>query len=212
LSAGGFTTNSTWPVTVAACTLCAVKPRSVLQPVTARAAFFGMILALLMPQPASARDGHHEGKNRAFSGCVRGITRYGAYVELNARMSVNWKSSQRAIVDFAYNESTVNECGPSGYQTPGGQLRFHTRLEFIGDQIENCWAGCNINPHHTHAVYEFSDGPHDNTDGRGSLKYAGGEVNTGRTGHIYSVKFITRTTLSKGPDSATAQTTVDLHY
>jgi len=178
----------------------------------------GIAVALLAAQPAMAGNGHHEGNSRAFSGCIRGLTVHGAHVELDARTSVNWTSASHAHVDFAYNESTVNECGQSGYQTGGGQLTFHTRLEFVGDQIESCSAGfpsgvsCTIDPHHNQAVYEVSYGPVDNTDGRGSLKVGGIDVNTGKTGHVYSVKFTTGTTLTHGPDSTTAQTTVDLHY
>jgi hypothetical protein len=172
-----------------------------------------LAVTLVGPQPAWARNGVHEGTSRGYSGCVRTISsRYGAYVEVTARMSVNWKSASRATVHFANNESVVEDCGPSGRQTGGGQLSFHTRIEFIGDQIESCWAGCTIDPHHNQATYEYSHGPVDNTDGKGALRVAGIEVNTGNTGHIYSVKFITRTTLSKDGESATGQTIVDLHY
>jgi hypothetical protein len=183
-----------------------------------RTALAVLVLILAAPQPASADSRRKEGKNRAFGSCVRGVSPYGAYVELNARMNVNWKSASQALVDFAFNESVVADCGPSGNPVRGGQLKFHTRLEFIGDQLEKCSAGfpggvsCEMNPDHTQAVYEFSHGPVDNNDGRGAFKVGGAEVNTGKTGHVYSVKFITSTTLSEGANAATAQTTVDLHY
>lgn len=183
-----------------------------------RAAFAVLMVVLVVAQPASADSRRKEGKSRAFGSCVRGISPHGAYVELNARMNVNWKSASRALVDLAFNESTVADCGPSGNPVRGGQLAFHTRLEFTGDQLESCSAGfpsgvsCQMNPDHTQAVYEFSHGPVDNNEGRGAFKVTGAEVNTGKTGHVYSVKFITSTTLSEGANSATAQTTVDLRY
>jgi hypothetical protein len=175
-------------------------------------------MALLTAEAAWGATRRREGNSRAFSGCISETNHYGAYVQLTAAMSVKWSSASQAHVDWATNDSAVEDCGPSGRPSPGGQLTYHTRLEFIGDQIESCSAGfpggtsCTIDPHHTQAVYDFSYGPVDNPDGRGSFKVAGAEVNTGKTGHIYSVKFTTSTTLTRGPDATTAQTTVDLHY
>ena len=177
-----------------------------------------LLLVLTSGQTAEAKSGRKDGRAKSFSGCVRGISPYGAYVELAARNSVLWKSASRAIVDFANNDSEVRDCGPSGGMVKGGQLSFSTVVEFSGDQLESCSAGfpggvsCEMNPDKTHATYRFAHGPVANDQGRGSLKVGGMEVNTGNTGHVYSVKYTTSTTLSQGANEATTHATIDLHH
>lgn len=179
---------------------------------------FAMVSVLVLAPGAEAKEKRKDGTSKAFSSCVRGISPYGAYIELAARTSVNWKNASHAIVDFAHNESEVRDCGPRGNLIGGGRLSFTTVVEFTGDQLEGCSAGfpsgvsCEFNPDHTQATYTFKHGPINNESGRGSLKVGGMDVNTGNTGHVYSVKFTTSTTLSEGANSAQTQTTIDLHF
>ena len=176
-----------------------------------------LVGSLALPPVAEAKTKRKDGQARAFSSCVRGISPYGAYVEIAARNSVVWRNPSHATVDFAFNESKVRDCGPSGGMVKGGELSFRTVVEFSGDQIEKCsvgtsGVGCEINPDRTQATYTFEHGPVKNDQGRGALKVGGLEVNSGNTGHVYSVKFITSTTLTEGADQAQAQATIDLHH
>jgi hypothetical protein len=175
--------------------------------------------AALVALPASAALASHvdNGRDDAFSSCVRGIGQFGGYLHIDAHDGLTWTSPRDATFDFANQAVAVHDCGPTDPRIRGGRVRFSSSLEFFGDRITSCQGGipsgvsCVINLQQNHLAMTMTRPSWVNDAGTANFNIGNVRATTGNLGHLSTARFMATDSLSAGADTASITARIDHH-
>jgi hypothetical protein len=169
------------------------------------------------PPKLAFADTVKQGSAMGFSGCIPGITQFGAELFVHLDATATWSNgSHRVTVNSADARLDIRDCGTIGGTVGDGVVNYQTTATFYGNGITNCSFGipggvsCTIDPNHAVATVTNAFPPAPNGAGSGQFDVSGMVADAGTVGVIDTVVVTTIAALTKGQSQAVAYTSVFL--